>query len=319
MIVAVALIVGAVSIVAVGLLWLRVARRRAPSGGPPALVTMSGPRLGDRIGALLGRDPGPSAWAALQDLLLEADLGVAAAAAVVAAARESGPTDAVGARAAVRSGMLSVLEGRERGLRLEGAPAVIVVVGVNGSGKTTTIAKLASFLAAAGHRVLLGAADTFRPAAAEQLQEWGERLGVDVVSGAPGADPASVAHDAISAARARGAGVVVVDTAGRLHDKANLMGELGKVVRVAGASEVLLVIDGTTGQNGIAQAEAFTKAAGVTGVVVTKLDGSSKGGIAFAIESRLGIAVKMIGLGEGLSDLRVFEPETFVDSLLEER
>lgn len=319
MTIAVVLVLVAVVIVAGGLLWRRGGRRRLPSGPPSAPVTVAGPGLGGRIGVLLGRAPGPAAWAALEEALLEADLGVAATSTVVSAARELGPTDATAARSAVRAGMLAALEGRDRSLDLDGLPAVVVVVGVNGSGKTTTIAKLAAFLIAAGHGVLLAAADTFRPAAAEQLREWGSRLGVDVVAGAPGADPASVAHDAISAARARGAGVVLVDTAGRLHDKANLMGELGKVVRVAGASEVLLVIDGTTGQNGIAQAEAFAGAAGVTGVVVTKLDGSSKGGIAFAIESRLGIPVKMIGLGEGLADLREFEPEVFVDSLLEER
>jgi fused signal recognition particle receptor len=194
---------------------------------------------------------------------------------------------------------------------------------VNGSGKTTTIAKLGARLQADGVSVLLGAADTFRAAAAEQLSIWGERLGLDVVSGSPGADPAAVAFDALSAARARHKGVVIVDTAGRLQTKHNLMEELGKVVRVlareAGAvDEVLLVLDGTTGQNGISQARRFTEVVGVTGLVITKLDGTARGGIAVAVEHELGVPVKFIGVGERVEDLVPFDPDAFVDALLGE-
>ena len=176
--------------------------------------------------------------------------------------------------------MIAAFGSTDRTLRLEGNPAVVVVVGVNGSGKTTTIAKLAALLVARGRRVLLGAADTFRAAAADQLRVWGDRIGVDVVSGGAGSDPASVAHDALAAARARGRDVLIVDTAGRLHDKHNLMDELRKIVRVLGRdnpdpAEVLLVLDATTGQNGLAQARAFSAAVGVTGIVIAKLDGTA--------------------------------------------
>ncbi len=198
---------------------------------------------------------------------------------------------------------------------------MIVVVGVNGSGKTTTIAKLAAQLQEQGRPTLLAAADTFRAAATEQLSVWADRLGVEVVSGQAGGDPAAVAFDALQRARARGKEVVVVDTAGRLHSKHNLMEELGKVVRVLGrdggrVGEVLLVLDGTTGQNGIAQARAFTAVVGVTGIVLTKLDGTARGGLAVAVERELGIPVKLIGVGERVEDLLPFDPEAFVDALL---
>lgn len=295
-------------------------RRDAPSTAPGRV----GGGLGERIAAVFGSGVGAGTWEALEETLLAADVGVATATALVDAVRSRGAGDAVEARRVLRSEMVAAFGSTDRSLRLEGSPAVIVVVGVNGSGKTTTIAKLAARLAAQGHRVILGAADTFRAAAADQLRAWGERLGIDVVSGSSGADPASVAHDALAAARARGATVLVVDTAGRLHDKRNLMDELGKIVRVLGRDgpppgEVLLVIDGTTGQNGLAQARAFGRAVGVTGVAISKLDGTARGGIALAIERELGVPIKLVGFGEASTDLRDFFPGEFVDSLLEDR
>ena len=209
----------------------------------------------------------------------------------------------------------------DRTLATGGSPSIFVVVGVNGSGKTTTIAKLGARLEKGGQTVLLGAADTFRAAAAEQLAAWASRLGIDIVAGSPGADPAAVAFDALSAATARQKSVLIVDTAGRLHSKRNLMEELGKVVRVlaregGAVDEVLLVLDGTTGQNGIAQARSFTEAVGVTGIAITKLDGTAKGGIAIAIEQDLGVPVKFVGVGEQVDDLIPFDPRAFVDALL---
>ncbi|MBN9376341.1 MAG: signal recognition particle-docking protein FtsY, partial [Cellulomonas sp.] len=200
-------------------------------------------------------------------------------------------------------------------------PAIVLVVGVNGTGKTTTVGKLARVLVADGRTVVLGAADTFRAAAAEQLTTWGARVGVPTVrADREGADPASVAFDAVRAARADGADVVLVDTAGRLQNKAGLMDELGKITRVltrtAPLSEVLLVLDATTGQNGLNQARVFTEVAGVTGIVLTKLDGTAKGGIVVAVQRELGVPVKLVGLGEGPDDLAPFDPEAFVDGLL---
>jgi fused signal recognition particle receptor len=196
---------------------------------------------------------------------------------------------------------------------------VILVVGVNGSGKTTTIAKLAHRLGIQGHSVTLAAADTFRAAAVDQLVVWGERIGVPVVAGQEGGDPASVAHDAISSARARGSGVVIVDTAGRLHSKKNLMEQLSKVHRVAGSagrvSEVLLILDATGGQNGLNQVREFATAVPVTGVVLTKIDGTARGGIVVAVESELGVPVKLVGTGEGVDDLAPFDPVAFVADL----
>lgn len=205
--------------------------------------------------------------------------------------------------------------------RKDGKPAVMMVVGVNGVGKTTTVGKLARVLVAEDRKVLLGAADTFRAAAAEQLTTWGERVGVETIrSEQEGADPASVAFSAVEAGIAQEADVVLVDTAGRLHSKANLMEELGKVKRVAEkqapVGEVLLVIDATTGQNGLMQAKVFTEAVNVTGIVLTKLDGTAKGGIVVAIQRQLGVPVKLIGLGEGADDLAPFETEAFVDALI---
>ena len=201
-------------------------------------------------------------------------------------------------------------------------PAVVLVVGVNGTGKTTTVGKLARVLVADGRTVVLGAADTFRAAAADQLQTWGSRVGVHTVrSDRDGADPAAVAFDAVRTGRAEGVDVVLVDTAGRLQNKAGLMDELGKITRVitreAPLSEVLLVLDATTGQNGLNQARVFSEVAGVTGIVLTKLDGTAKGGIVVAVQRELGVPVKLVGLGEGPDDLAPFDPEAFVDALLE--
>jgi fused signal recognition particle receptor len=222
----------------------------------------------------------------------------------------------------LRAELLACFADTDRSLHTDGSPAVVVVVGVNGSGKTTTIAKLARDLIGAGKSVLVAAADTFRAAAAEQMVTWGDRIGFDVVRGGDGADPASVAFDGRTAAAARARDVLVVDTAGRLHSKQNLMDELGKIVRVLSReepiAEVLLVLDGSLGQNGIAQARAFTDVVGVTGTVITKLDGSGKGGVAIAVERELGIPVKLVGVGETAGDLLHFDPATFVDELLGE-
>jgi fused signal recognition particle receptor len=215
--------------------------------------------------------------------------------------------------------------GADPRIRVADKPAVILVVGVNGTGKTTTIGKIAWHLREeAGQSVLLAAADTFRAAAIEQLEEWAERSGSEIVKGAPGADPGSVAFDAVSAAEARGADVVIADTAGRLHTQDDLMAELAKVRRVIqkklpdAPHEVLLTIDATTGQNGLRQAKLFAEAVDVTGIVLTKLDGTAKGGIALAIAGELGIPVKLIGVGERLEDLRPFDPRDFAGALLGE-
>jgi fused signal recognition particle receptor len=222
----------------------------------------------------------------------------------------------------LRSALLEQLAGRDRALVLAGSPAIILVIGVNGTGKTTTIAKLAHRLTVDGQLVVLGAADTFRAAASEQLLTWGDRVGVAVVSGQEAGDPAAVAHDAIASAAAKGADAVIIDTAGRLHGKTNLMAELAKIHRVAEregtVSETLLVLDATAGQNGLAQVRVFAEAVPVTGIVLTKLDGTAKGGIVIAIESELGIPVKLVGLGESIEDLDPFEPGSFVDALLED-
>lgn len=199
-------------------------------------------------------------------------------------------------------------------------PGVVMVVGVNGTGKTTTTGKLARVLVADGRSVVLGAADTFRAAAADQLQTWGERVGARTVRGPEGGDPASIAYDAVKEGIAEGADVVLIDTAGRLHTKTGLMDELGKVKRVVEKhgplDEVLLVLDATTGQNGLTQARVFAEVVDITGIVLTKLDGTAKGGIVIAVQRALGVPVKLVGLGEGADDLAPFEPEAFVDALI---
>ena len=278
--------------------------------------------VGDRLNVILDRDRlDAEFWSDLEDTLVAADVGIGTATSVVDAVRAQSPKDGEEARAALEQQLIETLDGRDRTLHLDAAPAVLLVVGVNGTGKTTSIAKLASQLRADGSTVMLGAADTFRAAADEQLRTWAERVGVDIVSGQSGADPASVAFDAYQAAQSRDIDVLIVDTAGRLQNKANLMDELSKVARIlkreAGElDEVLLVIDGTTGQNAIAQARSFADSVGVTGILLTKLDGTARGGVAIAVEEELDIPVKYIGVGEGVDDLIPFEPEQFVDALL---
>ncbi len=302
----------------------------APTPAPPPKLRSLGDRLaksrdalGQRLRTVFGSGALDQAfWDGLEEALIAADVGVAAAVEVVAAVRESQPETIEDARAALRTELLHELDSAPRDLSLTGEPAKVVVVGVNGSGKTTTIAKLAARMSERGFKPILGAADTFRAAADEQLRTWAERVGVEVVGGQPGADPASVAFDALQAGRARGNDIVIIDTAGRLQNKANLMNELGKIVRVVErdsdpVSEVLLVVDATTGQNGLTQARQFTEVVGVTGIVLTKLDGTAKGGVVVAIERELGIPVKFIGVGESVDDLIQFEPELFVDALLE--
>ncbi len=279
------------------------------------------PRFGTRLGGLFSGAVDASFWKFLEEGLVAADVGVAATTTTLERVRARNPCTPDEARMMVREVLLSVFRDRDRTIAITGVPAIVVVVGVNGSGKTTTVAKLAARQIAAGMSVLVGAADTFRAAAAEQMAVWGERVGFDVVSGAEGADSAAVAIDALFAARARAADVLIVDTAGRLHSKQNLMDELAKVVRVLSSEagfidEILLVLDGSTGQNGIAQARAFINAVGVTGIVITKLDGSAKGGVALAVESELGVPLKLVGLGESSGDLLHFDPSAFVDDLL---
>ncbi|MDR0285028.1 MAG: signal recognition particle-docking protein FtsY [Propionibacteriaceae bacterium] len=266
-------------------------------------------------------------WEDFEATLIASDLGVGPTTALVTALKSrlaiDGVSDPAKARDVLRSELVSLVNpDLDRTLHLTTAdgPAVVMLVGVNGTGKTTTVGKIARDLVASGQTVLLGAADTFRAAAADQLTTWGDRIGVETVRGAEGADPASVAFDAVRTAKDRGVDVVLIDTAGRLHNKANLMDELGKVKRViekvAPVAETLLVIDATTGQNGLVQARVFAEVADVTGIVLTKLDGSAKGGIVVAVQQELGVPVKFIGLGEGADDLAPFDAEGFVDGLL---
>jgi len=268
-------------------------------------------------------------WDEVEETLLVSDLGVGPTAQLVerlkTRARTETAHDPAAVRGMLREELLALVDtSLDRTLHTErgpqGQPAVVLVVGVNGTGKTTTTGKLARVLVADGRTVLLGAADTFRAAAAEQLQTWGQRVGVDTVRGVEGADPASVAYQAVQAGSEAGIDVVLVDTAGRLHTKTGLMDELGKVKRViekvAPLSEVLLVLDATTGQNGLTQARIFAEAVNVTGIVLTKLDGTAKGGIVVAVQRELSVPVKLIGLGEGADDLAPFEPAAFVDALL---
>ena len=278
--------------------------------------------LGGRLKDLLSRGPADEDfWSGLEEALIAADVGVAASTGVVDRVRAAAPEGVEEARKALHDELLATLSGKDRDLHLSGSPAVMVVVGVNGVGKTTSIAKLAARLQSDGSSTLLGAADTFRAAADAQLRTWADRVGVEIVGGQSGADPAAVAFDSYQAARSRSRDVLIVDTAGRLHSKHNLMQELGKIVRVlereAGSvDEVLLVLDATTGQNGMAQINQFTDVVGVTGIVLTKLDGTAKGGIAVAIEQDYGVPVKFIGVGEGVEDLIPFEPTEFIDALL---
>jgi fused signal recognition particle receptor len=280
------------------------------------------------LGLLGGGDLDEDSWEAVEDTLLVADLGPVVTDSVVTALRSrmasSNVRTETDARAVLRDVLIKELhpdlDRSIRALPHANKPSVLLVVGVNGTGKTTTVGKLARVLVADGRRVVLGAADTFRAAAADQLQTWAARVGAHVVRGAEGADPASVAFDAVDAGITDGADVVVIDTAGRLHTKTGLMDELGKVKRVvsrrAEVDEVLLVLDATIGQNGLPQARVFAEVVDITGVVLTKLDGTAKGGIVFHVQQELGVPVKLVGLGEGPDDLAPFEPAAFVDALL---
>jgi fused signal recognition particle receptor len=255
------------------------------------------------------------AWERLEEALITADVGVPATAEIVRRLEEQGGLEGL-------EGVLASMLGEPGSLDLSARPSVILVVGVNGTGKTTTIGKLAAKLAEHDRSVLLAAADTFRAAAEEQLEVWAQRAGADFVGSPRGGDPAAVAYDAIEAAASRGRDVVIVDTAGRLHTQTNLMDELAKVRRViegrleGAPHETLLVVDATTGQNGLQQARLFGEAASVTGVALTKLDGSAKGGIAVAIAHELGLPVTLVGVGEGLDDLRPFDPGDFARALV---
>jgi len=279
-----------------------------------------GEGLGAKLKELFGRGAADETWRSLEDLLLRADVGPKAATDLVTRIR-AGYRPGEDPVALVREEML-VLLGPDEPLRLpEGTLNVVLVVGVNGAGKTTTIGKLAKRLTHEGKQVSLAASDTFRAAANEQLDVWARRAGAHLVSQERGADPGAVAFDAVKAATARDSDVLIVDTAGRLHTKQPLMDELAKVKRViekAGAvvGETLLVLDAQTGQNGIAQARAFTEAVGVTGVVLTKTDGSAKGGVVLAVRDELGIPLRFVGVGESADDLRPFEAAAFVDRLL---
>ncbi|MCZ3386848.1 MAG: signal recognition particle-docking protein FtsY [Actinomycetia bacterium] len=292
----------------------RLRERLARSGG-----------MGQGIVALLSRSNVDQAtWEEIEDSLIGADVGVSVAAEVVERLRAAIRAEPdVSPRELLRIELLDLVEpeaNRALAVEVPGRPAVILVVGVNGTGKTTTTGKLARVLVAEDRDVVLGAADTFRAAAADQLQTWGDRVGVPVVRGPEGGDPASVAFDAVTAAIETEADVLLVDTAGRLHTKTGLMDELGKVKRViekkSPVDEVLLVIDATTGQNGMAQARVFSEVVAVTGVVLTKLDGTAKGGIVLSVQRELGVPVKLVGLGEGPDDLAPFDPVVFVDALL---
>jgi fused signal recognition particle receptor len=311
-------------------------------------LARSGSPLGTRLLAVLSRDHlTEDDWEELEETLLLADVGAGPSAELIAALRTQvrvhGLREPGEVRALLREQLIALVdpsldrslatgpvasvaepgaEAGESGVPTAHVPAVVLVVGVNGTGKTTTVGKLARVLVAEGRTVVLGAADTFRAAAADQLETWGARVGVPTVrSDRDGADPAAVAFDAVRTGKRTGADVVLVDTAGRLQNKAGLMDELGKITRVitreAPLSEVLLVLDATTGQNGLNQARVFAEVAGVTGIVLTKLDGTAKGGIVIAVQRELGVPVKLIGLGEGPDDLAPFDPEAFVDGLLQ--
>ena len=340
--------------------YLRAARRRGPDlepeappvvGVPPAVEVTpepqpeavealpESPRLRERLGrtrsalagyvrGIAGHRVDDGTWEDLEEALLLADVGLPTTGRLLAAVRERSAAEKASESDAVvailRDEIASMLDrSADRSLGLApGEVNVWMFVGVNGAGKTTTIGKLAAHRAAEGHRVVLAAADTFRAAAAEQLVLWGERVGAEVVRGQEGADPGSIVFDAMAAASRRSADLVLVDTAGRLHTKTNLMEELKKLRRIVdrtegACKEVLLVMDATTGQNGLTQARQFADAVDVTGIVLTKLDGTAKGGIVLAIQAELGIPVKVVGVGEGVGDLVAFDPEEFAAALFE--
>jgi fused signal recognition particle receptor len=294
-----------------------------------ARLARSNNAIGHGLFALLSRDSIDAAtWDEIEETLLLADLGVGPTNEIIERLRttlkvEGGSRSPDDVREALRAALLSLVDpnlDRELITLASGRPAVLMIVGVNGTGKTTTTGKLARLLVAEGRSVVLGAADTFRAAAADQLQTWGDRVGATVVRGPESGDPAAVAFDAVSAGVRSGADTVVIDTAGRLHTKAGLMDELDKVKRViekqSAVDEVLLVLDATTGQNGLVQARVFAESVNVTGIVLTKLDGTARGGIVIAVQRELGVPVKLVGLGEGPDDLAPFDPVEFVDALV---
>jgi fused signal recognition particle receptor len=304
----------------------------APAPAPPAArpsfrerLAKARGALGGYLGGIRSRKVDAQTWEDLEEALIRADVGVSATQRVLddlqATTKAEGITDPEVLLDRLKSELKALLTEGERSLRFEpGVPNVWLFVGVNGVGKTTTIGKIARQQLDEGRSVIMAAADTFRAAAAEQLGLWAERSGSEIVRGSEGGDPSAVVFDAVQRAAARGNDLVLADTAGRLHTKANLMDELRKVRRVAdrdpgNVTEVLLVLDATTGQNGLAQAEQFTEAVDVTGVVLTKLDGSAKGGIALAIQTGLGIPIKLVGLGEAVGDLVEFDPDEFVEAL----
>ena len=298
-----------------------VLERPRPTGFDGRL-TKSRTALGSALRGVFGRSSlDGEFWEVMEEALIGADVGVSASARVVGRVRQAKPETPADARKLLEEELRAVFASSRRELELEGAPAVVLIVGVNGSGKTTSIAKLASRMIEQGHQPLLAAADTFRAAADSQLRVWADRVGVPVVAGKEGSDPAAVAFDGLSAAKARGKDVLIVDTAGRLHSKQNLMAELAKIRRVlerdgGTVGESLLVLDATSGQNGIAQVREFAKAIGLTGIILTKLDGTARGGIVVAVEQELGVPVKFVGIGEGVDDLVPFEPDAFVTELL---
>ncbi|WP_151775459.1 signal recognition particle-docking protein FtsY [Streptomyces abyssomicinicus] len=294
-----------------------------------ARLSRSQNALGKGLLTLLSREHlDEDTWEEIEDTLLTADVGVQPTQELVERLRERvrvlGTRTPEELRNLLREELLQILNPEfDRSVKTdakEGTPGVVMVVGVNGTGKTTTTGKLARVLVADGRTVVLGAADTFRAAAADQLQTWGERVGAHTVRGPEAGDPASVAFDSVKEGIATGADVVLIDTAGRLHTKTGLMDELGKVKRVvekqAPLDEVLLVLDATTGQNGLVQARVFAEVVNITGIVLTKLDGTAKGGIVIAVQRELGVPVKLVGLGEGADDLAPFEPQAFVDALI---
>lgn len=294
-----------------------------------ARLARSNTAIGRSLLTLLSRDTvDASTWDEIEETLLLADLGVGPTTELVEALRTrlrvEGATSPEQVRGILRDCLLDLVgrdQDRSLATTVAGRPAVLLVVGVNGTGKTTTTGKIARLLIAEGGTVVLGAADTFRAAAADQLQTWGDRVGAAVVRGPEGSDPASVAFEAVSIGMQADVDTIVVDTAGRLHTKTGLMDELGKVKRViekqSPVDEVLLVLDATTGQNGLAQARVFAEVVDVTGIVLTKLDGTAKGGIVVSVQRELGVPVKLVGLGEGPDDLAPFEPAAFVDALLD--
>ncbi|MCX5051338.1 MULTISPECIES: signal recognition particle-docking protein FtsY [unclassified Streptomyces] len=296
-----------------------------------ARLSRSQNALGKGLLTLLSREHlDDETWEEIEETLLTADVGVVPTQELVEGLRERvkvlGTRTPAELRTLLREELLKLVGTEfDRTVKTEpenSKPGIVMVVGVNGTGKTTTTGKLARVLVADGRTVVLGAADTFRAAAADQLQTWGERVGAHTVRGPEGGDPASVAFDAVKEGKELGSDVVLIDTAGRLHTKTGLMDELGKVKRVvekhAPLDEILLVLDATTGQNGLVQARVFAEVVDITGIVLTKLDGTAKGGIVIAVQRELGVPVKLVGLGEGADDLAPFEPEAFVDALIGE-